>query len=148
MMNFRAVQAIYMFEMSRAARTWMQSIVSPVISTSLYFVVFGAAIGARITQIEGVPYGAFIVPGLMMMTLLTQSVANASFGIYFPRFTGTIYEILSADGTELIYTYDSKGGRSEIPSLLADLGRGGIKFHDLNTAESSLEDIFVSLVRP
>src|SRR5262245_32119845 len=96
MMNFRAVQAIYVFEMSRAARTWMQSIVSPVISTSLYFVVFGAAIGARITEIEGVPYGAFIVPGLMMMTLLAQSVANAAFGIYFPRFTGTIYEILSA----------------------------------------------------
>jgi ABC-2 type transport system permease protein len=107
MMNFRAVQAIYMFEMSRAARTWMQSIVSPVISTSLYFVVFGAAIGARITEIEGVPYGAFIVPGLMMMMLLTQSVANAAFGIYFPKFTGTIYEILSApvSGFEIALGY-------------------------------------------
>jgi ABC-2 type transport system permease protein len=107
MMNFRAVQAIYMFEMSRAARTWMQSIVSPVISTSLYFVVFGAAIGARITEIEGVPYGAFIVPGLMMMTLLIQSVANAAFGIYFPKFTGTIYEILSApvSGFEIALGY-------------------------------------------
>ncbi len=94
--NFRAVQAIYLFEMSRTARTLLQSIVSPVISTSLYFVVFGAAIGSRITEIEGVSYGAFIVPGLMMMMLLTQSVANASFGIYFPKFTGTIYEILSA----------------------------------------------------
>jgi ABC-2 type transport system permease protein len=95
-MNFRAVQAIYRFEMARAWRTVAQSIVSPVISTSLYFVVFGAAIGSRITQINGVSYGAFIVPGLVMLSLLTQSVANASFGIYFPRFTGTIYEILSA----------------------------------------------------
>jgi ABC-2 type transport system permease protein len=95
-MNFRAVRAIYLFEMARTWRTLLQSIVSPVVSTSLYFVVFGAAIGSRITQIEGVPYGAFIVPGLIMLTLLTQSVANASFGIYFPRFTGTIYELLSA----------------------------------------------------
>jgi ABC-2 type transport system permease protein len=95
-MNLRAVRAIYVFEMSRTARTLLQSIVSPVISTSLYFVVFGAAIGSRITEIEGVSYGAFIVPGLMMMMLLTQSVANASFGIYFPKFTGTIYELLSA----------------------------------------------------
>lgn len=95
-MNYRAIAAIYRFEMSRTARTLLQSIVSPVISTSLYFVVFGAAIGTRISEIEGVDYGAFIVPGLIMMMLLTQSVANASFGIYFPRFTGTIYEILSA----------------------------------------------------
>jgi len=95
-MNFRAVQAIYRFEMARAWRTVAQSIVSPVISTSLYFVVFGAAIGSRITQINGVSYGAFIVPGLVMLSLLQQSVTNASFGIYFPRFTGTIYEILSA----------------------------------------------------
>src|SRR6266446_5924449 len=95
-MNFRAVRAIYLFEMSRTARTLLQSIVSPVISTSLYFVVFGAAIGSRISEVGGVSYGAFIVPGLIMMMLLTQSTANASFGIYFPRFTGTIYEILSA----------------------------------------------------
>jgi ABC-2 type transport system permease protein len=95
-MNFRAVSAIYVFEMSRTARTLFQSVVSPVISTSLYFVVFGAAIGSRITEIEGISYGAFIVPGLIMLTLLTQSVSNASFGIYFPRFTGTIYELLSA----------------------------------------------------
>src|SRR6516225_2259313 len=95
-MNLRAVRAIYKFEMNRARRTLLQSIVSPVISTSLYFVVFGAAIGSRISEIEGVSYGAFIVPGLIMLTLLTQSVANASFGIYFPRFTGTIYELLSA----------------------------------------------------
>jgi ABC-2 type transport system permease protein len=95
-MNFRAVRAIYVFEMARTARTLLQSIVSPVISTSLYFVVFGAAIGSRITEIEGISYGAFIVPGLIMLMLLTHSVSNASFGIYFPRFTGTIYEILSA----------------------------------------------------
>jgi ABC-2 type transport system permease protein len=95
-MNWRAIWAIYSFEMARTGRTLLQSIVSPVISTVLYFVVFGAAIGSRIQEIQGVPYGAFIVPGLIMMTLLTQSVMNASFGIYFPRFIGTIYEILSA----------------------------------------------------
>ena len=95
-MNLYAVRAIYVYEMARTGRTLFQSVVSPVISTSLYFIVFGAAIGSRITQIEGVPYGAFIVPGLIMLMLLTQSVTNASFGIYFPRFVGTIYEILSA----------------------------------------------------
>jgi ABC-2 type transport system permease protein len=95
-MNWYAVRAMYYFEMARTGRTLMQSIVSPVLSTSLYFVVFGAAIGSRITEIDGVSYGAFIVPGLIMLTLLTQSVMNASFGIYFPRFTGTIYELLSA----------------------------------------------------
>jgi ABC-2 type transport system permease protein len=95
-MNLPAIAAIYKFEMARWGRTFLQSIVSPVIATSLYFIVFGAAIGARITEIEGIPYGAFIVPGLVMLMLLTQSVANASFGIYFPRFTGTIYEQLSA----------------------------------------------------
>ncbi len=95
-MNVHAVRAIYGFEMARTRRTLLQSIVAPVISTSLYFVVFGAAIGSRISNIEGVPYGAFIVPGLVMLSLLTQSIANASFGIYFPRFSGTIYEILSA----------------------------------------------------
>lgn len=94
--NLYGMRAIYMYEMARTGRTLLQSIVSPVISTSLYFVVFGAAIGSRITQIEGVSYGAFIVPGLIMLMLLTQSVMNASFGIYFPRFVGTIYEILSA----------------------------------------------------
>ncbi|MCO6392542.1 ABC transporter permease [Aliihoeflea aestuarii] len=95
-MNFQAVKAIYTFEMARTFRTIMQSIISPVVSTSLYFVVFGAAIGSRIETIDGVEYGAFIVPGLIMMSLLTLSISNASFGIYFPKFTGTIYEILSA----------------------------------------------------
>jgi ABC-2 type transport system permease protein len=95
-MNWRAIWAIYTFEMARTGRTLFQSVVSPVVSTSLYFVVFGAAIGSRITEIDGIPYGAFIVPGLIMLTLLTQSTANASFGIYFPKFVGTIYELLSA----------------------------------------------------
>jgi ABC-2 type transport system permease protein len=95
-MNVQAVRAIYLFEMARTFRTVLQSIASPVISTSLYFVVFGAAIGSRFTDVEGVGYGSFIVPGLIMMTLLTQSIMNASFGIYFPKFVGTIYEILSA----------------------------------------------------
>ena len=95
-MNPLAVLAIYRFEMARAGRTLLQSIVSPVISTSLYFVVFGAAIGSRITEIEGINYGSFIVPGLVMLMLLTQSVSNASFAIYFPKFVGTIYEMLSA----------------------------------------------------
>ncbi len=95
-MNFYAVKAIYVYEMARTFRTIYQSILAPVISTSLYFVVFGAAIGSRITAVEGVSYGAFIVPGLIMLSLLTQSISNASFGIYFPKFTGTIYEVLSA----------------------------------------------------
>jgi ABC-2 type transport system permease protein len=95
-MNFHAVKAIYAFEMARTRRTIMQSVVSPVLSTSLYFVVFGAAIGTRIAEVDGIAYGAFIVPGLIMLSLLTQSITNASFGIYFPRFTGTIYEVLSA----------------------------------------------------
>ena len=95
-MNFYAIRAIYHFEMSRAWRTLMQSIASPVISTSLYFIVFGAAIGSRMAEIDGVSYGAFIVPGLIMMTLMTQSISNASFGIFMPKYAGTIYEVLSA----------------------------------------------------
>ncbi|MBD8876331.1 MULTISPECIES: ABC transporter permease [Roseibium] len=95
-MNYHAIKAIYYFEMARTVRTIMQSIVSPVISTVLYFVVFGAAIGSRISEVDGISYGAFIVPGLIMLSLMTQSLSNASFGIYFPQFTGTIFEILSA----------------------------------------------------
>ena len=94
--NGHGVWAIYRFEMARALRTIWQSIVTPVITTALYFVVFGSAIGSRMTEIDGVPYGAFIVPGLIMLSLFTQSIFNASFGIYFPKFTGTIYELLSA----------------------------------------------------
>ena len=95
-MNTNAVRVIYKYEMLRAWDTLLQSFASPVLSTSLYFVVFGSAIGSRIEQIEGVPYGLFIVPGILMLALLTQSISNASFGIYFPKFTGTIYEVLSA----------------------------------------------------
>ena len=95
-MNFYAIRAIYRFEMARTARTLMQSILSPVLSTSLYFVVFGAAIGSRMGDIDGISYGAFIIPGLVMLSLLSESISNASFGIYFPRFSGTIYELLSA----------------------------------------------------
>jgi len=105
--NIHAMRAIYGFEMARTRRTLMQSVISPVLSTSLYFVVFGAAIGSRMTEIEGVSYGAFIVPGLIMLSLLTQSIANASFGIYFPKFTGTIYELLSAPVSyvEIVVSY-------------------------------------------
>ena len=95
-MNLHAIRAIYIFELARTGRTLMQSIASPVLSTSLYFVVFGSAIGSRMIQIDGISYGAFIIPGLIMLTLLTESISNASFGIYFPKFTGTIYEVLSA----------------------------------------------------
>ena len=95
-MNLQAIRAIFVFEMSRFFRSLIQSLISPVISTSLYFVVFGAAIGSRIDQVEGVSYGAFIVPGLVMLTVMTQATSNASFGIYFPKFIGTVYEILSA----------------------------------------------------
>src|SRR5213595_3793305 len=106
-MNVYAIRAIYKFEMARTRRTLMQSIISPVLSTSLYFVVFGAAIGSRITHVEGISYGAFLVPGLIMLSLLTQSIANASFGIYFPKFTGTIYELLSAPVSyiEIVVSY-------------------------------------------
>jgi ABC-2 type transport system permease protein len=95
-MNLHGVWAIYRFEMARAIRTLWQSLITPVITTSLYFIVFGAAIGSRLTEVNGVPYGAFIVPGLIMLSLFTQSIFNASFGIFFPKFTGTIYELLSA----------------------------------------------------
>jgi ABC-2 type transport system permease protein len=106
-MNWHAVRAIYSFEMARMRRTVVQSIVAPVLSTSLYFVVFGSVIGSRIPEVDGTSYGAFIVPGLIMLSLLTESIGNASFGIYFPRFTGTIYELLSAPvaATEVILGY-------------------------------------------
>ena len=106
-MNFHAMRAIYAYEMARTRRTLLQSIVAPVLSTSLYFVVFGAAIGGRLTQVEGVSYGAFIVPGLVMLSLLTHSITNASFAIYFPKFVGTIFELLSAPVSyvEIIISY-------------------------------------------
>jgi ABC-2 type transport system permease protein len=134
-MNWRACRAIYAFEMARTGRTLLQSIVAPVITTSLYFVVFGAAIGTRIAQIEGVQYGAFIVPGLVMLTLLTQSVTNASFGIYFPRFTGTIYEVLSApiSALEIVIGYVGAAATKSIVLGLIILVTAGF-FVDLRIA--------------
>ena len=119
-MNIYAVLAIYRFEMSRTLRTLLQSIVSPVLSTSLYFVVFGAAIGSRMQAVDGVSYGAFIIPGLIMLSLLTQSISNASFAIYFPKFVGTIYELLSApvSSTEIVLGYV---GAAATKSLLLGL---------------------------
>ena len=127
-MNLHAVRAIYVFEMARTGRTLLQSIVSPVISTSLYFVVFGAAIGSRITEIDGVSYGAFIVPGLIMLMLLTQSTANASFGIYFPRFVGTIYEHLSAPVSyvEMVLGFVGAAATKSIILGLIVLGTAGL----------------------
>ena len=127
-MNWRAVQAIYAFEMARTRRTLLQSIVSPVLSTSLYFVVFGAAMGSRITEIEGVPYGAFIVPGLIMLSLLTQSISNASFGIFFPKFIGTIYELLSAPVSyvEIVISYVGAAATKSIILGLLILATSGL----------------------
>ena len=126
--NWHAVKAIYRFEMARTWRTLMQSIVSPVISTSLYFVVFGAAIGHRIPQVGGVAYGAFIVPGLVMLSLLTQSISNASFGIYFPRFTGTIYELLSApvSAMETVVAYVGAAASKSVLLGLVILATAGL----------------------
>jgi ABC-2 type transport system permease protein len=126
--NYYAIRAIYRFEMARAGRTVLQSVVSPVISTSLYFVVFGAAIGSRIQEVGGVPYGAFIVPGLIMLSLLTQSVSNASFGIYFPRFTGTIYELRSAPVSyfEIVMSYVGAAATKSIVLGLIILGTAAL----------------------
>jgi len=127
-MNLHAVRAIYGFEMARTRRTLMQSIISPVLSTSLYFVVFGSAIGSRIPEIDGVSYGAFIVPGLIMLSLLTQSVSNASFGIYFPKFTGTIYELLSAPVSyfEIVLAYVGAAATKSIILGLIILATAGL----------------------
>lgn len=127
-MNLQAVRSIYAFEMARARRTLMQSVISPVLSTSLYFVVFGAAIGGRIPEVQGVSYGAFIVPGLIMLSLLTQSISNASFGIYFPRFTGTIYELLSAPVSyaEIVIAYVGAAATKSILLGLIILGTAAL----------------------
>jgi ABC-2 type transport system permease protein len=127
-MNIHAMRAIYRFEMARTRRTLLQSIISPVISTSLYFVVFGAAIGSRISEIGGVSYGTFIVPGLIMLSLLTQSIANASFGIYFPKFTGTIYELLSAPVStlEIVASYVGAAATKSIVLGLVILATAGL----------------------
>jgi ABC-2 type transport system permease protein len=128
MINYHAMRAIYRFEMARTWRTLLQSIVSPVVSTSLYFVVFGSAIGSRIQEVDGVSYGAFIVPGLVMLSLLTQSISNASFGIYFPKFTGTIYELLSApvSTVEIVSAYVGAAASKSILLGLIILGTAAL----------------------
>jgi ABC-2 type transport system permease protein len=145
-MNVHAVQAIYRFEMARTRRTLLQSIVSPVISTSLYFVVFGAAIGSRIQQVGGVSYGSFIVPGLIMLSLLTQSISNASFGIYFPKFTGTIYELLSAPVSyfEIVLSYVGAAATKAIVLGLIILGTATL-FVPLHIAHPAWMVLFLVL---
>ena len=145
-MNFHAIRAIYVFEMARTFRTLLQSIVTPVISTSLYFVVFGAAIGSRITDIDGVSYGAFIVPGLIMLSLLTQSISNASFGIFFPKFTGTIYEILSAPVSyiEIVISYVGAAATKSVILGLIILATAGL-FVPLDVAHPLLMVLFLVL---
>src|SRR3984893_6828393 len=127
-MNIHAIRAIYTFELARTWRTVMQSIDSPVISTSLYFVVFGSAIGSRMTAVNGVSYGAFIVPGLIMLALFTESISNASFGIYFPKFTGTIYELLSAPISylEIVISYVGAAATKAIILGLIILATAGL----------------------
>jgi ABC-2 type transport system permease protein len=144
--NFHAIRAIYVFEMARTFRTLLQSIVTPVISTSLYFVVFGAAIGSRIDDIEGVSYGAFIVPGLIMLSLLTQSISNASFGIFFPKFTGTIYEILSAPVSyiEIVISYVGAAATKSVILGLIILATAGL-FVPLEVAHPFLMVVFLVL---
>jgi ABC-2 type transport system permease protein len=144
--NFHAIRAIYVFEMARTFRTLLQSIVTPVISTSLYFVVFGAAIGSRIDDIDGVSYGAFIVPGLIMLSLLTQSISNASFGIFFPKFTGTIYEILSAPVSyiEIVVSYVGAAATKSFILGLIILATAGL-FVPLEVAHPLLMVLFLVL---
>jgi ABC-2 type transport system permease protein len=127
-MNVYAIRAIYLFEMARTGRTLLQSIVAPVLSTSLYFIVFGAAIGSRMQEIDGVSYGSFIVPGLIMLTLLTQSISNASFAIYFPKFVGTVYEVLSAPISpfEIVIGYVGAAATKSILLALIILATAGL----------------------
>jgi ABC-2 type transport system permease protein len=145
-MNVHAIRAIYRFEMARTFRTLLQSIATPVISTSLYFVVFGSAIGNRIPEIEGVPYGAFIVPGLIMLSLLTESVSNASFGIYFPKFTGTIYELLSAPVStlEIVISYVGAAATKSVLLGLLILLTAGL-FVELRIAHPFVMVLFLVL---
>ncbi|AXS39454.1 ABC transporter permease [Breoghania sp. L-A4] len=145
-MNFHAVRAIYTYEMARTWRTLLQSIVSPVISTSLYFIVFGAAIGSRIDEINGVSYGAFIVPGLVMLSLLTQSISNASFGIYFPKFVGTIYELLSApvSAFEVVLSYVGAAATKSVILGLIILATATL-FVDLHIAHPIVMLVFLVL---
>jgi len=144
--NFHAVKAIYIFEMSRWRRTMFQSVVAPILTTSLYFIVFGAAIGQRIEEIDGVSYGAYIVPGLVMLMLLTQSVSNAAFGIYFPKFVGTIYEILSApiSYVEILLGYVGAAATKSVILGLIILATASL-FVDLTIAHPLMMIIFLLL---
>jgi len=146
-MNFYAVQAIYKFEMNRMWRTIAQSIASPVVSTSLYFVVFGSAIGSRINEIDGISYGSFIVPGLIILAILTESISNASFGIYFPKFTGTIYEILSAPVSyvEILLGYVGAAATKSILLGVLILGTAGF-FVPLEVKHPLLMFVFLILI--
>ena len=145
-MNLHAIAAIYKFEMARTWRTLFQSVVSPVISTSLYFVVFGSAIGSRITEIQGVSYGAFIVPGLIMLSLMTQSISNASFAIYFPKFIGTVYELLSApiSYVEIVISYVGAAATESAALGLIILGTSFF-FVDIRIAHPFMMLVFLAL---
>ncbi|MGQ0483742.1 MAG: ABC transporter permease [Hyphomicrobiales bacterium] len=145
-MNFQAIRAIYLFEMARTFRTPAQSILSPVLSTSLYFVVFGSAIGSRIPEIGGVSYGAFIVPGLIILSVLTQSLSNASFGIYFPRFTGTVFEILSApvSSVEIVISFVGAAASKSVMLALLILATAWF-FVDLHIAHPVYMILFIVL---
>jgi len=144
--NFEAIRAIYYYEMARTRRTLLQSVISPVVSTALYFIVFGAAVGSRIQEVDGVSYGAFITPGLIMLTLITQCVANGSSGIYFPKFTGTIYEILSAPiaMTEILIGYVGAAATKGMIIGLITLATAAV-FVDLSIAHPILMVMFMLL---
>ena len=146
-MNLYAIRAIYHFEMARTGRTLMQSILSPVLSTSLYFVVFGAAIGSRMGAIEGVSYGAYIIPGLVMLSLLNESISNASFGIYFPKFTGTIYELLSApiSSMETVLAYVGAAVTKSLVLALVTLATATL-FVDVPIEHPALMLLFLVLI--
>jgi len=144
--NYQAIRVIYKYEMLRAWKTLLQSVASPVISTSLYFVVFGAAIGSRIEEIDGVSYGVFIVPGLVMLSLLTQSIANASFGIFFPKFTGSIYEVMSApiSFVEIVVGYVGAAASKSLILGVIILITANL-FVDLNIAHPFVMSLFLVL---
>lgn len=146
-MNFHAIRAIYRTEMARMMRTVVQTIVAPVLSTSLYFVVFGSAIGSRITEIDGVGYGAFIVPGLIMLAIMTESISNSSFAIYFPKFTGTIFELLSAPVSfvEVVIGYVGAAASKSVVIGLIILATAGL-FVDLHIAHPLVMLLFLVLI--
>jgi ABC-2 type transport system permease protein len=145
-MNFNGVKSIYLHEMDRMRRTLFQSLISPLISTSLYFIVFGSAIGSRIKEVDGIPYGSFIVPGMIMLTLLTQSISNASFGIFFPKFTGTIYELLAApiSSFEIIIGFVGAAASKSLIIGVVIIATAGL-FVDLNIAHPFIMLFFLVL---